>query len=145
MTSAPYWSKTPSCEGTQLPALSIRLQRGTSLDTRGEKLRRLRMLSLPLYHRMSLRSTPFRPYNVRKTLRQRSRFLLDLYPAQCIAQGVMESVVSVRFCITFSGWGLVARRAPRFAAYSTIVACRCLQMRPLVSSSRRQILWRFRY
>ena len=67
------------------------------------------------------------------------------YPAQCIAQGVMESVVSVRFCITFSGWGLVARRAPRFAAYSTIVACRCLQMRPLVSSSRRQILWRFRY
>ena len=70
---------------------------------------------------------------------------LPYYPAQCIAQGVMESVVSVRFCITFSGWGLVARRAPRFAAYSTIVACRCLQMRPLVSSSRRQILWRFRY
>ena len=59
---------------------------------------------------------------------------------QCIAQGVMESVVSNSFCITISGWDLVAWNASPNVAYSTISACRCRQMRPFASSSPRIVL-----
>ena len=53
----------------------------------------------------------------------------------------MESAVSDSFCITISGWGLVARNASPNVAYSTIFACRCHQMRPFVSSNPRIVLY----
>ena len=59
------------------------------------------------------------------------------YPAHCIAQEVMESVMSDSFCVTIFGWGLVAQNASPNVVYSTISACRCRQIRPFVSSSPR--------
>ena len=66
---------------------------------------------------------------------------LSHYPAQCIAQGVMESVVSDSFCETIFGWGLVVRNASLNIAYSTISACRCRQMWLFVSSSPWKVLY----
>ena len=68
------------------------------------------------------------------------RFYGHFYPAQCVAQGVIEPVVSDSFCITISRLGLVAQNASPNVAYSTISACRCRQMRPFVSSSPRIVL-----
>ena len=63
-------------------------------------------------------------------------------PSQDLALiGAMESVVSNSFCITISGWGLVARNASPNVAYSMISACRCRQMLPFVLFSPRIVLY----